>query len=366
VKKILRFVSQAACLLLVAAGLLAALAATFCLLAMLIVWFQEGALQPADRTIVAWGVKWLLGSGVLIAVAWWLRGKIVPNQTTDGSFRLIDVQSSLSETKLLQNISDLVLLVLLVIWLWPHLPGGVLSKTSVFAGWLMICFLGMHTRIALHEIGHLAAARLLALELRKIQVGVGPLLWSHTFANGLRSEWRARPQGGYLFATHSKTDGYRARQSLFVAAGPIADLIILWSAYQLITHAFGGLAAASIQGPGELTAFLLFWWTALSAVGGLVPQMMWVGHCRMWTDGYWLLRLLTGSNAQITEFARSSDWRARLDLLQSESSQTSNPPGVGGGELPGHLAGSTAFHEQRELLSSRLLRKPSFIFGPPA
>ncbi len=80
VKKLLRFVGQAACLFLVAAGLLAALAATFCLLAMLIVWFQEGALQSSDRTMVAWGVKGLLGSGALIGLAWWLRGKIVPSQ----------------------------------------------------------------------------------------------------------------------------------------------------------------------------------------------------------------------------------------------------------------------------------------------
>jgi Zn-dependent protease len=356
VKKILRFVGQAACLLLVAAGLLAALFATFCLLAMLIVWFQEGTLQPADWPIVAGGVKSLVGSGVLIGVAWWLRGKIVPNPTGDNSFRLVESKSGHLE-KLVQNVIAIGSFVILATWLWPRVPGNFIMKIPAIGGWLVTGFLGCHACIALHELGHLAAAWLVGFDLRKIQVGMGPVLWSRSFANGLLSEWRVWPQVGFMFATPRKTEGFRARQSFFVAGGPLANLIILLATYQLIMHVFGGVVAALGQGPGGLMAFALFWWMALATVGGLIPHKIRLDRQEIWNDGYWLLRLWTGFGADVTELARNSNWREYLDLLQSDG-----PRGV----VPLEPSSSRTLQEQRELLSSRLLRKGSITFGPLA
>lgn len=356
VKKFLRFVGQAACILLVAAGLLAALAATFCLLAMLIVWFQEGALQPADWPIVAAGAKWLLGSGVLVGVAWWLRGKIVPNPTGDNSFRLVESKSGHLE-KLVQNVFTIGSIVILATWLWPRVPGSFIIKVPVVTGWLVAGFLGCHACIALHELGHLAAAWFVGFDLRKIQVGVGPVLWSRSFANGLLSEWRAWPQVGFMFATSRKTEGFRARQSFFVVAGPLANLIILWATHQLITRVFGGLVAAFGQGPGGLMVCALFWWMALSTVGGLVPHKIRLDRHEIWNDGYWLLRLWTGSSADVTELARRSNWREYMKLFE---------PGCPRSVVPLEPSGPVALQEQRALLSSRLLRKASITSGPLA
>ena len=365
VKKILRFIGQVVCLLLVAAGLLAALLATFCLLAMLIVWFQEGTLQTTDRTILAAGIKSLLGACVLVGAAWWIRGKIVVNRAGDNSFRIVESKSGHLE-KLVQNVFTIGSFVILATWLWPRVPGSFIIKVPAVAGWLVAGFLGCHACIALHELGHLAAAWLAGFDLRKIQVGMGPVLWSHSFANGLLSEWRAWPQVGFMFATPRKTEGFRARQSFFVVAGPLANLIVLWATYQLITRVFGGLVAGFGQGTGGLMVFVLFWWMVLSTVGGLVPHKVRLDRHEVWNDGYWLLRLWTGSGADVTELARSSNWRELLKLFQSDCPRNGVPSEPVELELQTHLTSPVALQEQRALLGTRLLRKASLISSPPA
>jgi|GEM_PF-3394789 len=362
VRKTLRFLGQVACILLVAAGLLAALAASFCLLAMLIVWFQEGALQPADRPFVAGGVKWLLGSGVLIGVAWWLRGKTVPNPTGDNSFRLIKAKSGRLE-KLVERVSGFAFLLWLATQLWAREPGSAFSTVPIVAGWITLGFLGLHAHIALHELGHLAAAWLLRLSPQKIQVGVGPLIWSRAFANGLLCEWRAWPHGGLVLARPARrATGFRTRQSLFIAAGPLTDLLVLWTAYQVILLSFGGLRALFFHGPGGFVFFGVFCVAALTAFGGVIPRQGRLGHTTVWTDGYVFLRLLTGSSLTYPELAYDSKWQGPLEMLASDGSRSALLPDAVERKL---LDSPAAFHEQRTRLSSRLLRKPSFIFGPP-
>lgn len=363
-QKMLRFVGQSACILLVAAGLLAALFATFCLGAMAFVWTQEGALLPTDRTILAAGVKWLLGSGVLVGAAWWLRCKI-GTKTGDNSFRLVESKSGRLE-KLVQRVSGFAFVIWLASQLWARDPGSVFTTGPMVAGWITLGFLGLHAHIALHEMGHLAAAWLLRLSPQKIQVGVGPLLWSRAFANGLLCEWRAWPHGGFVLAPERRTEGYRTRQSLYIAGGPLADLLILWTTYQLIQHAFGGLGASFSHGPGGLMFFAFFWLTAFSAIGGLLPRQVSLGPNKMWTDGYLLLRLLTGSSLAFPELAYNSKWEEPLELLGFNNSRSVIPLEGVKRDSPAHRAGRITFHEQRALLSSRLLRRTSFTFGPLA
>jgi hypothetical protein len=190
------------------------------------------------------------------------------------------------------------------------------------------------------------------------------VIWSRAFANGLLCEWRAWPNGGFVLAPDRRTEGWRTRQSLVIAAGPITDLIVLWSVYQLIQHAFGGLGASFSHGAGGLMLFAFFWLTVLVAFGGLVPRQVSIGPDKMWTDGYLLLRLWTGG-ARFPQLAYNSNWQEALDGLQA-----ANPRGItsleaGERELPAHRAGPATFHEQRSLLGSRLLRRPPFTSGPP-
>ena len=352
-KSVLRFLFQSVCLFLVAAGSLAALLASCAISAMLIAWYQEGALQTTDHQILARAAQWLLGSCVLVGVAWQLRRRTIANNAHDDTFKLVQSESGRPE-KLVQEVFEILFFVFLAIGLWGLIPGSAVIKVPTVAGWLTVGFLGMHARIFLHELGHLVAARLLGLDLRKIQVGVGPLLWSHTLASGVFCEWRFSPEGGFVLASHRSTESFKARQSLFVTAGPLADILILWCSHRIITRAFGGLGAAFTHSSGGLIVFALFWWTAMSAVTGLVPLKVWMGHRRVWSDGYWLLRLWTASKEGMKELASNPEWRAALELLRA-----SRPDGkviVVEPEGPGSRPGSSlTFQQQQAQLASRLL-----------
>lgn len=346
-----------------AASFVAGLIASFFVIVMLIVWFQEGALQTADWKMLGAGAKWLLITGVLVGVAWWLRDKIAPNPTGDNSFRLVESKSG-GQEKSAQDISGIILVIWLAIGVWAHSSGSALMKIPIVAGWIAVGFVGFHGRIALHEIGHLAAAWLFRLAPRRIQVGVGPLIWSGSFANGLLCEWRAWPQGGFVLAPDWKTKGFRLRQSLFIAAGPLADVLIIWATYQLCAHVFGGLGAAFAHGSSGFMVVSFFWLTALSAVNGLVPHTVQIGHQKTWTDGYLLLGLWTG-RARFPQLAYNSSWQEALERLQDVNPRSVTSLEAVERELPAHRPGAITFHEQRALLSSPLLRRPSVTSGPP-
>ena len=283
---------------------------------MVFVWIQEGALLPTDRTMLAAGVKWLLGSCVLVGAAWWLRRKI-GNKTGDNSFRLVQSKSGHLE-KVVQNVFLISCVVLLAIWLWPRVPGSAIMKVPAVAGWLVAGFLGSH---ALHRSPRTwTFGRRLARRLRSSK---------NTGRRGtcalvsLLRQRSARAVAGLaqhgLYVCHSAEDeGIQSATISLVAAGPLANLIVLWVTYQLITRAFGGLVAAFDAGPGGLMVFALFWWTALAAREGLVPHKVRSDHQEVWSDGYWLLRLWTGSGADITELARSSNWREPWNYCQSD------------------------------------------------
>jgi hypothetical protein len=341
-----------------AAGSTAALIASFFVAAMVVVWFKEKALLVTDRAMLAEGVKWLLGSGLLVGLGWWLR-KLVAYKPDD-SFRLVESGSGRLE-KLVQNVSGFGLVILLVSWLWALDPGSSLTRIPKVAGWILLGFLGLHVRIALHEMGHLAAACLVRLSPRKIQVGVGPPVWSRAFANGLLCEWRAWPHGGFVLVPDRRTEGFRIRQFLFIAAGPLTDFVILWSAYQVMQRAFGGLVELFLHGPGGLLFFSLFWLTVLSALGGLIPRQTLLGPQRVWTDGYLLLQLWTGSSLVSPGPSYHSNWREPLALLGSDGARSA----ISSDESPARRAGPLVFQEQRALLNSRLLRRSSFTSGPP-
>ena len=321
---------------------------------MLIVWSQEGKLLTDDKQILAKAAVWLLGSCFFVYATWWLRCRAGGKR--DHSFTLVQSTSGASE-KLFQEISEIILFVVLAVWLWAIIPGNAFIKIPRVAGWLAVGFFGMHARILLHELGHLIGAWLVGLNLRKIQVGVGPLVWSCSLANGLRCEWRAWSRGGFVLATHRNNKGFRARQSLFVAAGPLADMLVLWSAYRLIIHTFGSLAVAFAHGTGGLLVSVLFWTTLVSAVSGLVPHMVWIGNNRMWSDGYLLLRLWTASREGISELASHPDWRRALELLQSEHPRQEISSEVIDSEAHEYLDTLQAFQQQQARLGSPLLSK---------
>ncbi|MCC7352528.1 MAG: site-2 protease family protein [Anaerolineae bacterium] len=83
-----------------------------------------------------------------------------------------------------------------------------------------------------HEFGHLVMAKALHIPIKLIAVGLGPILWRRSFANGVQFEWRLVPVGMAvgLLGRRSETGEDRRpwKQDLTVAAGgPIASLLLM-------------------------------------------------------------------------------------------------------------------------------------------
>jgi hypothetical protein len=239
--------------------------------------------------------------------------------------------------------------------LWHTLSGPPILKLPALAGWLIFGFLGLHLQIFLHELGHFTAAWLMRFRLRKMQVGIGPRLWCVSFANGLRFEWRAWSLGGFMMATNPATRYFRGRQILFVAAGPLSDVILLWAGYNLMVSdvmgpAFRGSACGLVLG-------LILLWTAITLIGGVIPRTAWAGERKVWTDGYWLWLLLTGSDKRLATLIAQIRWQHALESGWSGEL----PPWFVPGLLPvtptDPAASLETFRQQQVRLNSHLLRR---------
>jgi hypothetical protein len=132
------------------------------------------------------------------------------------------------------------------------------------------------------------------------------------------------------------------------------DVLIVWAAYQGITRGFGGLAIAFGSGPAGLIACILFWNTALSTLGGIIPMTFRMDHRKLWTDGYWLLYLWTAARERIQALAMQCDWPEALELLQSINLERTSGAAVALMPSAGSSE-SVSFPVQRARLSSRLL-----------
>src|SRR4029079_10539642 len=122
---------------------------------------------------------------------------------------------------------DLGLLSVAAAWIWGICLEDVGTKLGTVAVSLTALYLGMHGRILVHELGHLIAAKAVGLRQRKVQVGVGPLIWSRLFRNGLVFEWRMFPRGGWVLALPVSDKDLRIRQLLFISAGPLMDGLLI-------------------------------------------------------------------------------------------------------------------------------------------
>jgi hypothetical protein len=354
VKHIFRFLLEAICSVLMAVGFLAALVASFFIIGVVAIWCQEGALQDTDRKMFVSAAEWLAASSLLAGTILWLRHRFIVNKSGDAGFRLVKSLSR-QEERLVQQISDKFLIALLAMWLWVVVPGNAFIKISITAGWVLVAFLGLHVWILAHELGHLVAAWILGLNLQKIQVGVGDLLWGRTLSTGLRCEWRASPRRGLVIATQRHSAGFRVRQWLFVAGGPLVDAFVVWSGYIFLTRVFGQLGAAFRDGANGVTLSALFCLIALSAIGNLVPHTVWLGNQKVWTDGYWLFRLLTTSRERIEELIFNDYYKTTLELLRTVHAQGSRPakavPNTPKQSGPHPVS---TFRDQKARLASRL------------
>ena len=337
-------------------GVLAGLIASSLIAALLVAWHQEGRLQPDD-----WHVFWAAAKSFAIACAigssaFWIRNRLGTVEVRDDSFKLVRLASSEQE-RLVQQLFQNGLFALLAVCLWTVTSGNILPRIVTLAALLTAAFFSMHARILVHELGHLGAAWILRYQLYKMQVGVGALLWSHSFAKYLRFEWRIWPHGGFILAINPQRENSRLRQSCFIGAGPLSDLLFLWIAYEGIELSFGGLRDAFEGGAGGILIGVLFCWSVLLALSALIPHKTWLGNKRIWSDGYLLFRLWTASKDQIAELVVNPDWTEALAMLQSTGSDETASPTKSESILAKEVGNIEAFRRQQERLGSRLLPK---------
>lgn len=142
--------------------------------------------------------------------------------------------------------------------------------------------------LALHELGHVLAARLLGFRVYSVTLGQGPLLFARRWGRA-DLMLRALPLGGYTEAGATGPRLLMPRAALFVAAGPLANALALgWLASRwsggLLEQLSGGLAPVS----------LLLATNAVSLLLSLLPSWPQSRADRHLADGPTLLEALRG------------------------------------------------------------------------
>ncbi len=204
----------------------------------------------------------------------------------------------------MQGVCEIAFGVLLIAWLWDLGPVSETSTSKILlvGACLAVAFVAQHARLFIHEFGHLCAAKVVGLIPQKIQIGTGLRFFSAVRPSGLLWEWRLLPTAGIVLARRERARFLRMRHTVFILGGPLADFSVLGAAYQVITRHFGGLSDALFHGRIMCLTGALLGYMAVSAIANLIPQRIWIGGRKYWSDGYWLLRLLTASGSGIAQF----------------------------------------------------------------
>lgn len=83
--------------------------------------------------------------------------------------------------------------------------------------------------ILIHELGHLAAARLVGIPVASFSVGLGPKIWSWRWRGWTEYSIRALPLGGYVLPAVADADEFRTiplkRRTVYFLGGPLANLV---------------------------------------------------------------------------------------------------------------------------------------------
>jgi len=143
--------------------------------------------------------------------------------------------------------------------------------------------------ILIHELGHLAAARLTSIPVASFSVGFGPKLWKRRYGH-VEYSLRAFPLGGFV-APATDEQEFNAiplrKRLIFFLGGPLANLLVALpilsilnvlaqglSAYQLLVAPFEQLFAACGQFLGMLPGLF----THPESLAGVVGIVVTGGH----------------------------------------------------------------------------------------
>ena len=290
----IRFLRNFVGFVLASVALLATLIAAFAVIAMTLVWWREGRLDERDLELLRRGAIAALVGGMCTWAGFRLAyGKRHPGEARNASFTLVRSKAGRQE-KFVAVFSAVVYLVCFGGWLWTRAEGEPWLRALQVAGWLGLVHLGLHLRILLHELGHLAAAVFVRLNVTTVRVGAGWRLWSTQTQGGVSWEWRLRPTGGWVEAHHQDEASFRWRQFVFVAGGPVVDALLIATLWLTLYH-HGNNSSVVPQklapSCGDSVAFVLFCSLALSALIGLIPHRVSIDARQFHSDGWWLAKL---------------------------------------------------------------------------
>jgi hypothetical protein len=153
--------------------------------------------------------------------------------------------------------------------------------------------------LAVHELAHAAAARLLGVRVFRVHFGYGRLLFSRRLF-GIVWEVRLWPLGGGTLMSSPPQDRRRARLFGAVLAGPVMHflLIFLTVGFQMILLALGGWYGAGVL---QLYSWsrLFFIFNVIALIVNLIPVKTRVPFGQVGTDGWQLLHLAFSTPAQM-------------------------------------------------------------------
>lgn len=133
-KSCLRHLSRGVCVLAISLGFVAALMACFALIALVMIWLQEGTLRGADQQTFSIVAKWLAAASTLFGVSWWFYCRLkAADGEPDKSFRLVRSASGKPEIWVC-TFSEAFLLVLVGTYLWRIVDGNGVARAMVTLG----------------------------------------------------------------------------------------------------------------------------------------------------------------------------------------------------------------------------------------
>jgi tetratricopeptide (TPR) repeat protein len=114
------------------------------------------------------------------------------------------------------------------------LLGAGLAAAGIPDGWLFLNLFLLQIFIIVgtipHEFGHAFAARLLGLRLFQVSMGFGKTLYERRVGNFFIVV-KATPYGGRTIASPRSPSWFRSKYLLFIAAGPLANLLLAASVW---------------------------------------------------------------------------------------------------------------------------------------
>src|SRR5580765_6325207 len=96
-RKLSRILIGAICILVAAVGILAALVATFVVIAFLSIWISEGRLQKEDVHLLVRGAAVIILSAGTIAGVWWISRRVLGRAVFGSSFKQVSSESGMIE-----------------------------------------------------------------------------------------------------------------------------------------------------------------------------------------------------------------------------------------------------------------------------